>query len=228
MENKNGKFRRYPYSLSGRAFSNGMLLRGGGVSVLSVKTADGETVSEKHFHKAVSGKRIKVPVISGAAKILTSAASGVRYSGKAFKLNKKPSLMRMLKYHGAEHKVIHCYEKGEALTLENVRKQPTYHPRCGTSAAANTLIAEALILLLVPKKVGSLLGGVMDYILLLAALGIGCETAGYAAKHTGKCAKALALPGKVAQKITALEPADDMILLGIDTAKTLMQRETFL
>lgn len=226
MENENIKFRRFPSSLSGRAFSNGMVLHGGGKSVLSVKTGSGETVSVKYFRKSGNTTKIKIPVIGGAVKMLRAACSGVKYSAKAFKLNKKSSLVRMLKYHGAEHKVIHCYENGEVLTLENVRKQPTYHPRCGTSVAANTLIAEGLILLLVPEKIGSLLGGTMDYILLLGALGIGFETAGYASKRSGAWARAFALPGKLAQKITALEPDDEMILLGIQTAEALIESET--
>ena len=40
---------------------------------------------------------------------------------------------RMFAYHGAEHKTIFCYEKGLPLTVENVRPQSRFHPRCGTS-----------------------------------------------------------------------------------------------
>ena len=42
-------------------------------------------------------------------------------------------IKRVWQYHGAEHKAIHCYEAGEELTVENVRKYSTKHPRCGTS-----------------------------------------------------------------------------------------------
>lgn len=226
MVNNNCKFRRDPPSLSGRAFSNGILLSGGGVNVLSVNTETGEIVTEKFFLKSGKTVNIKIPVIRGAAKLLSAAASSVKYSAKAFRLNKKISLIRMLKYHGAEHKVIHCYEKGEELTYDNVRKQPTYHPRCGTNFAVNTLIAEAIILAVVPEKVGRMLGGTVDYLLLLSALGVGYETSRYASCHNGKCANAFALPGKLAQKITALEPDDDMILCGIQSAKKVIKRET--
>ena len=34
---------------------------------------------------------------------------------------------------GAEHKTIFCYERGLELTVENARKMPRHHPRCGTS-----------------------------------------------------------------------------------------------
>ena len=40
---------------------------------------------------------------------------------------------RVFQYHGAEHKTIFCYEAGLPLTVENVRRQPRHHPRCGTS-----------------------------------------------------------------------------------------------
>src|SRR5699024_11190983 len=42
-------------------------------------------------------------------------------------------MKRLFSYHGAEHKTIFCYEKGLPLTVENVRPQSRFHPRCGTS-----------------------------------------------------------------------------------------------
>ena len=42
-------------------------------------------------------------------------------------------IRRTFEYHGAEHKTIFCYEAGEELTVENVRRQNKYPPRCGTS-----------------------------------------------------------------------------------------------
>ena len=44
-----------------------------------------------------------------------------------------PDIKRVFMYHGAEHKTIFCYEKGLELTVENVRGQKRFHPRCGTS-----------------------------------------------------------------------------------------------
>ena len=34
----------------------------------------------------------------------------------------------MFEYHGAEHKTIACYEAGDPLTVENVRKYTRFHP----------------------------------------------------------------------------------------------------
>ena len=47
--------------------------------------------------------------------------------------SKMKEIHRVFEYHGAEHKTIYCYENGLELTVENVRKQPRHHPRCGTS-----------------------------------------------------------------------------------------------
>lgn len=44
-----------------------------------------------------------------------------------------PDVKRLFAYHGAEHKTIFCYEHGKALTVENVRPESRFHPRCGTS-----------------------------------------------------------------------------------------------
>ncbi|MBR3998385.1 MAG: DUF1385 domain-containing protein, partial [Clostridia bacterium] len=41
-------------------------------------------------------------------------------------------IRRTFMYHGAEHKTIFCYENGEELTVENIRRQSRFHPRCGT------------------------------------------------------------------------------------------------
>jgi len=50
-----------------------------------------------------------------------------------FFISKMEDIKRVFQYHGAEHKTIYCYENGEDLTVENVRKYSTLHPRCGTS-----------------------------------------------------------------------------------------------
>lgn len=48
-------------------------------------------------------------------------------------ISRMKEIHRVFQYHGAEHKSIHCLEKGEELTVENCQKYYTLHPRCGTS-----------------------------------------------------------------------------------------------
>lgn len=60
-------------------------------------------------------------------------------------------IKRTYMYHGAEHKSIFCYEKGLPLTVENVRKQVRFHPRCGTSFLVLVLVVSILVSSLVLK-----------------------------------------------------------------------------
>ncbi len=48
-------------------------------------------------------------------------------------LSRKQDLRRLFQYHGAEHKVISCYEAGLPLTAANAQRFSRLHPRCGTS-----------------------------------------------------------------------------------------------
>src|SRR5204862_7921993 len=48
-------------------------------------------------------------------------------------LSRISDLRRVFEYHGAEHKVISCYEAGEVLTPERATRYSRLHPRCGTS-----------------------------------------------------------------------------------------------
>jgi uncharacterized protein YqhQ len=43
----------------------------------------------------------------------------------------------LFQYHGAEHKVVNCYEAGIELTITNVKRHSRIHPRCGTSFLIN-------------------------------------------------------------------------------------------
>ena len=119
-------------------------------------------------------------------------------------------IRRTFMYHGAEHKTIFCYEQGLELTVENVRKQKRFHPRCGTS----------FIVLVV--LVGILLGGFIqiDHVLLRTLVriilvplivGIGYELIKFAGRHDNIITKIISAPGVWLQHITTKEPEDSMI-----------------
>jgi uncharacterized protein YqhQ len=59
-------------------------------------------------------------------------------------------IRRTFMYHGAEHKTIFCYESGEELTVENVKKQRRFHPRCGTSFLILMVLVSILIGFFIP------------------------------------------------------------------------------
>ena len=52
---------------------------------------------------------------------------------------------RLFAYHGAEHKTIFCYEHGKPLTVENVRPESRFHPRCGTSFLLVVIVVSILV-----------------------------------------------------------------------------------
>ena len=105
---------------------------------------------------------------------------------------------RVFEYHGAEHKSIHCYEKGLELTVENVRPQPRQHPRCGT----NVWVRMGMRLLLLPLVVG-----------------ISYELNRWVGRHDNWLSDILSAPGKALQRLTVCEPDDAMIEVAIKALK---------
>ena len=67
------------------------------------------------------------------------------FVGYVYMVSKLEDIKRVFMYHGAEHKTIYCYEYGEELTVENVRKYSTLHPRCGTSFLINVLLISIIV-----------------------------------------------------------------------------------
>ena len=121
---------------------------------------------------------------------------------------------RLFMYHGAEHKTIACYEAGEEITVENVRRHSRFHPRCGTSFLFIVVIVSRLIFSFVPWT--STFGRVgLKLLLLPVVVGIAYEILKFTGRHENVCTKVLASPGLFFQKFTTKEPEDDMIEVAI-------------
>jgi len=127
-------------------------------------------------------------------------------------------IRRVFMYHGAEHKTIFCYEKGEELTVENVRKQPRLHPRCGTA-----FLIEVMIISIVAFSViswDSLLVRICLKLLLLPVIaGVAYEFLKFSGRSNSKCVAILTKPGLWLQKITTREPDDSQIEVAIASMK---------
>lgn len=129
-------------------------------------------------------------------------------------------IKRMFMYHGAEHKSIFCHEKGLPLTVENIRKQQRFHPRCGTSFIFLVIIVSMLISTIIAfafpaLRAKRLLWLAVKLILLPLYLGIGYEVLQYAGKHDNLFVKITSAPGLWMQRITTKEPTDDIIEVAI-------------
>lgn len=125
---------------------------------------------------------------------------------------------RLFQYHGAEHKTIACYEAGEELIVENVRKYSRLHPRCGTSFLFIVIIVSILVFSFVPWT-STLARVALKLIFLPVVLGIAYEILKFTGRHENACTRILAAPGMFFQKFTTKEPEDDMIEIAIAATK---------
>ncbi len=130
-------------------------------------------------------------------------------------------MKRVFMYHGAEHKTIFCYENEEELTVENVKKQSRFHPRCGTSFMILMLIVGIVIGLFVPvAPFGiSALRPVIKILLLPLSCGVGYELIKICGKHDNMLTRIIAAPGLWAQRITTKEPDEKMCEVAIKAMK---------
>ncbi len=140
---------------------------------------------------------------------------------------KMPDIKRVFMYHGAEHKSIFCYEAGLDLTVENVKKQKRFHPRCGTSFIFVILIISILIssvLVVAFPKIDDnrVIWMIIKLLTLPVTVGIGYEFIKFAGKHDNLFVRLLSAPGLWMQKITTQEPTDDIIEVGIASIKSVL------
>jgi len=133
-----------------------------------------------------------------------------------------PDIQRVFAYHGAEHKVIHAYEAGEVLVVENVRKYSTLHPRCGTSFLLFVMLISIVVFSLCGDL--SLAMRLLSRVLLLPVIaGISYEFL----KFTGKYQKVwliswLSIPGLWLQKLTTRQPDDQQLEVALYALKKVM------
>ena len=133
-------------------------------------------------------------------------------------------IRRTFQYHGAEHKTIFCYENGLELTVENVRKQGRFHPRCGTSFLILMLVVGIFISFFIDPLFIALTGSVphvairalLKLLLLPIMMGVGYELIKLAGRHQNAFTRFISAPGLWMQRITVLEPDDSMIECAIE------------
>ena len=139
-------------------------------------------------------------------------------------VSKLEDMKRVFMYHGAEHKTIFCYENDEELTVENVRKQSRFHPRCGTSFLVVTLLLSIFVGLFVPPAPFGItfLRPVFKILLVPIMVGLGYEIIRFCGRHDNTFTKILATPGLWAQRITTKEPDDKMIEVAIQAMEAVI------
>lgn len=143
-------------------------------------------------------------------------------------VSKMDMIKRTFMYHGAEHKTIFCYENGLELTVENVRKMSRFHPRCGTAfmfvmIIISVLVSSALVLIFPGlAEINRVLWIAVKIAVLPLVMGLGYEFIKYAGKHDNGIVKVLSCPGLLMQRITTVEPTDDIIEVAIESIKAVI------
>jgi uncharacterized protein YqhQ len=144
-------------------------------------------------------------------------------------------IRRVFQYHGAEHKSIHAYERGDDLTIENAKKYPTLHARCGTAFILLVLMLSIFLFTAVfPFLPKDLMGNkiltnafyiVVKMLLLVPIAGISYEIIRLGDRYDNRLLKTFLLPGLWLQKLTTREPTDDQIEVAIVALKKTLERE---
>lgn len=141
---------------------------------------------------------------------------------------------RVFMYHGAEHKVISCYERGLDLTVENAKKMPREHSRCGTTFLFFVVTVSILVFVLINfmlERCGLLVGQkALDALIKLGfkllflpvVAGVSYELLKLLAKSDCLLVRILRAPGMALQKLTTKEPTDDMLEVSLTAFKTVM------
>jgi len=130
-------------------------------------------------------------------------------------------IRRVFQYHGAEHKTIHCYEAGEALTVENVQKFPRLHPRCGT----NFLLIVMVIAIVFHVFFGwpDLWLRILSRLAVLPVVaGVSYEIIRFAGRSENRIVRILITPGLWLQYLTTRPPDDEMVEVAIESLKAVL------
>ena len=133
-------------------------------------------------------------------------------------------IRRVFQYHGAEHKTIHCYEAGEALTVENVQKFPRLHPRCGTNFLLIVMVVAIVfhvffgwpdLWLRIPSRLA----------ILPVVAGVSYEIIRFAGRSENHLVHILITPGLWLQYLPTRPPADEMVEVAIESLKAVLPAE---
>lgn len=158
--------------------------------------------------------------------VVESVVKIVLFLGYLFLVSRMKDIQRVFEYHGAEHKSIFCYEHGEELTVEHVKKYQRFHPRCGTSFLLFVVIISIVVFSVVGRFESKLVNVLVRIALLPVVAGISYEIIRFAGKHTeDKWISWLNQPGMWLQRLTTREPDDKQIEVAIEALKKVIPED---
>lgn len=138
-----------------------------------------------------------------------------------------PDIRRTYEYHGAEHKSIFCHEAGLPLTVENIKKQSRFHPRCGTSMMFVMLLLSIVVSASLPASLWNnlFLRFLTKIAIIPLIVGIGYEITIFSGTHDNLLLRILTAPGLWFQRITTREPDDREIEVAIKALEAALEEE---
>ena len=148
--------------------------------------------------------------ISGWRSLFEGVLRIAIFLGYVLLVSLVPDIKRTFQYHGAEHKTIFCYENDLPLTVENVRLQGRFHPRCGTSFLILMLLLGVIVGFFIPFS-NPFLRTFAKLLCIPVIMNIGYELQKACARHDNLLSRIITAPGLRVQRITVKEPDDKMI-----------------
>lgn len=169
------------------------------------------------FSGGMSNLNLK-PLFEGIVKMII-------FVGYVASVSLMKDIKRVFMYHGAEHKTIFCFESGQELNVENVKKFKRFHPRCGTSflflMLAVSILVTSLLAVVLPEFVlqTGYIWVPIKILLIPLCCGLGYELIRICGKQDNVITRIIAAPGLWIQRLTTKEPTDDMIEIAIASVK---------
>jgi len=136
-------------------------------------------------------------------------------------VSKMEDIKRVFMYHGAEHKSIFCYEHGDELTVENVKKHVRFHPRCGTSFLVIVMIVSIIVFSFISWD-NLYIRMVYRLLLLPVVAGLSYELIKIAGRYDNWFTRLISKPGVWLQYLTTREPTDDQIEVALTALKAVI------
>lgn len=142
-----------------------------------------------------------------------------------FIISNLKDIKRTFQYHGAEHKTIACFEKGEELTVENVKKCTRFHPRCGTNFIFIVLFISIFIFSFLTWN-NLLVRLILKFSTLPLVTGLSYEVIRLAGKENNIIGKIMVAPGLCLQRLTTKEPDEKQIEVAIASVEEVLKEKS--
>ncbi|MGE5379984.1 MAG: DUF1385 domain-containing protein [Methylocystaceae bacterium] len=169
-----------------------------------------------HFTKSMLGGVFLQNVVEGIIRIALLL-------GYIVLITRMDEIERVFMYHGAEHKVINAYEAGSEMTVEQIRKYSTLHPRCGTAFLLIVMVVSIFVFAMLGE--GSIWWRVGSRIICFPIVaGIGYEFIRFSGRYGSQpWARWIIAPGLWMQKLTTREPDDDQLAVALESLNLVLE-----